>query len=93
MTSKTNHDPASEQARSTTSYVSSCASVLEDEVNLLSRLIYLNKNQHRASLWFHKSQEAYRWSKKILKIFLNGIDVTDLEWVKTIIQLIEEVSD
>ncbi|KAA1099023.1 hypothetical protein PGT21_032874 [Puccinia graminis f. sp. tritici] len=39
---------------------------LRDEVNLLSRLIYSNKNQHRSSIWFRRATEVKRWSIKLL---------------------------
>lgn len=84
-------DPASDETPST-QYLSSCASSLADEVNLLSRLVYLNKNQHRASIWYQKSVEAYRWSKKILKIFLQPVDLTQPESVRTMLDLMVEVS-
>ncbi|KAH9466234.1 hypothetical protein Pst134EB_001293 [Puccinia striiformis f. sp. tritici] len=40
--------------------------VLREEVTLLTRLIYSNKNQHRSSLWFRQSIEVKRWSIKLL---------------------------
>ncbi|KAH9460798.1 hypothetical protein Pst134EA_017115 [Puccinia striiformis f. sp. tritici] len=40
--------------------------VLREEVTLLTRLIYSNKNQHRSSLWFRRATEVKRWSIKLL---------------------------
>ncbi|WAQ88054.1 hypothetical protein PtA15_9A179 [Puccinia triticina] len=39
---------------------------LREEVNLLSRLIYSNKNQHHSSIWFRRATEVKRWSTKLL---------------------------
>ncbi|PLW29467.1 hypothetical protein PCANC_15063 [Puccinia coronata f. sp. avenae] len=39
---------------------------LEQELKLLLKLIYSNKNQHHASIWFRKSVEIKRWSNKLL---------------------------
>ncbi|KAG0147147.1 hypothetical protein CROQUDRAFT_656431 [Cronartium quercuum f. sp. fusiforme G11] len=73
-----------------TQYISSCAHILTEELNLLSRLIYLNKNQHRASIWFQKTIETYRWSKKILKTLLQPINLTQPEPIRVLLNMMSE---
>lgn len=40
---------------------------LASELALLTRLIYSNKNQHHAAIWFRRATEVKRWATKLLQ--------------------------
>jgi len=40
---------------------------LATELTLLTRLIYSNKNQHHAAIWFRRATEVKRWTRKLLQ--------------------------
>lgn len=74
--------------QSSNQYITSTSNSLNDEINILSRLVYLNKNQHRASIWYKKSVEVYRWSKKVFKVLSLGIDVTKTDHIILILHFL-----
>ncbi|EGG00020.1 uncharacterized protein MELLADRAFT_118163 [Melampsora larici-populina 98AG31] len=76
--------------QSSNQYITSTSTSLNDEINILSRLVYLNKNQHRALIWYKKSVEVYRWSKKVLKVLSNPIDVTQTNHIVLILNFLIE---
>ncbi|CAH7671401.1 hypothetical protein BY996DRAFT_6819014 [Phakopsora pachyrhizi] len=67
-------DSKSASKITTNEYLTQCANSMTEELNLLSRLIYLNKNQHRNSKWYKKCVEAYRWSRRIIKLFSKPLE-------------------